>query len=134
MRDAQVSHRRHRPTQLHRVFNSTIDATLSNDSGSVTIRGITANSVGVVLSFNGTFWPNSTAFSRLGIQEEHAVAPATSSNVWLYKPTSTVGASKGTKQTTKPNAATRVEAMQFGVFEGVLLSLFWGVLGAMLLH
>ena len=109
---------------LYDIENSTVDATLGDDSGAVSIRGITPNGVHAVLNFSGTFWPNSTAFSQLGIQEEHAVAPATSTNVWLYKPTSTAGASKGTKQTTKPNAATRVEAMQFGLYGRAFLSLF----------
>ena len=119
---------------LYDIENSTVDATLSDNSGVVSIRGITPNGVHVVMNFSGTFWPNSTAFSQLGIQDEHAVAPATSTNVWLYKPTSTAGASKGTKQTTKPNAATRVEAMQFGVYGRVFLLLFFGVLGAELLQ
>jgi hypothetical protein len=119
---------------LYDIENSTVDATLSDDSGVVSIRGITPNGVHVVMNFSGTFWPNSTAFSQLGIQDEHAVAPATSTNVWLYKPTSTAGASKGTKQTTKPNAATCVEATQVGVYGRVFLLLFFGVLGAELLQ
>jgi len=124
--------------QLYDVVNSTLEATLSDTSAVVNIRGFTSDGVGVALNFNGTFWTNSTAFSQLGVQDEHAVAPATSSNVWLYKPTSTVNPSKGakssTKPTTKPNAATRVEARHLGVLGGALLLVSIGVLGTTFLQ
>jgi hypothetical protein len=53
--------------RLYDVENSTIDAALSDTSGAVTIQGVTDDSVGIVVSFNGTFWVNSTAFSQLGV-------------------------------------------------------------------
>ncbi|KIM89345.1 hypothetical protein PILCRDRAFT_222000 [Piloderma croceum F 1598] len=42
--------------QLYDVVNSTIEATLSDSSAVVNIRGFTSNGVGVALDFNGTFW------------------------------------------------------------------------------
>jgi len=108
--------------------SSTIDAALTDTSGAVTIRGITTNSVDVVLSFNGTFWANSTTFSQLGAQGEHAGAPATMTGVWLYKPTGTAGVSK----TTTPNAAMQVQAKWFVVLGGVFVPLSLRLLGAML--
>jgi len=112
----------------YELENSTVDAALSDTSGTVTIRGVSTNSVGVVLSFNGTFWANSTAFSKLGAQDEHAGAPATATSVWLYKPTSTAGASK----TTTPNAAMLLEARRSVVFGGVFMALSLGLLGVVL--
>jgi hypothetical protein len=123
--------------QLYYVTNSTIDAILSDTLGAVNIRGFTSEGVGVALSFNGTFWANSTALSQLGVQDEHATAPAISTDVWLNKPTDTVAASStGTKPTTKPtgksNAAIRVGVRRLGMITRVLLLLFGGVLGAAL--
>jgi hypothetical protein len=107
--------------RLYNVENSTIDATLSDTSGAVTIRGVTEDSVGIAMSFNGTFWANSTAFSQLGAQDEHAVGPATSTSVWLYKPTTTAGAK--TSKPMNPNAATRVEVGRLVVLQGLCMTL-----------
>jgi hypothetical protein len=55
---------------VYDVKDSAINATLS-DSGAVTIHGVTSDGANVALIFNSTFWANSTAFSQLGVQDEH---------------------------------------------------------------